>query len=126
MAADLEKALPAGHRESWWQTYIRSKILLIQQGYIKAIEKMNIAIGNTKFPDFSLVTYDNYLDILEIKKLSTDIFKFDKSRGNYFFDPENSKAVVQRFLRARRFCLSTTRVAATKWWWAVHMTPSVM
>src|SRR5437667_2758174 len=95
LAAELEKALPAGHGESWWQTYIRSKILIIQQGYIKAIEKMNISIGNTKFPDFSLVTHDNYLDILEIKKPSTAILKHDSSRGNFFFDTEISKAVVQ-------------------------------
>ncbi len=95
LAAELDAAIQAEHGESWWQTYIRSKILIIQQGYIKAIEKMNIAIGTTKFPDFSLVTHDNYLDILEIKKPSTQILKFDASRGNYFFDSEISKAVVQ-------------------------------
>lgn len=95
LAAEMETAISAGHGESWWQTYIRSKILIIQQGYIKAIEKMNIAIGNTKFPDFSLVTHDNYLDILEIKKPTTEILKLDASRGNYFFDAEISKAVVQ-------------------------------
>lgn len=95
LAAELEVSIPAKHGESWWQTYIRSKILIIQQGYIKAIEKMNVAIGNTKFPDFSLVTHDNYLDISEIKKPSTDILKVDTSRGNFFFDSEISKAIVQ-------------------------------
>jgi hypothetical protein len=95
LAVELEEAINAEHGESWWQTYVRSKILIIQQGYIKAIEKMNIAIGNTKFPDFSLVTHDNYLDILEIKKPSTDILKADASRGNFFFDTEISKAVIQ-------------------------------
>ena len=95
LAAELEEAIKAGHGESWWQTYIRSKILIIQQGYIKAIEKMNISIGTTKFPDFSLVTHDNYLDILEIKKPSTEILKHDSSRGNFFFDTEISKAIVQ-------------------------------
>lgn len=95
LAAELEQAIPAGHGESWWQTYVRSKILIIQQGYIKAIEKMNIAIGNTKFPDFTLVTHDNYLDILEIKKPSTAILKHDNSRGNFYFESEISKAIVQ-------------------------------
>ena len=95
LALELEEAIQAGHGESWWQTYVRSKILIIQQGYIKAIEKMNISIGNSKFPDFSLVTHDNYLDILEIKKPSTDIRKPDSSRGNFFFDTEISKAVIQ-------------------------------
>jgi hypothetical protein len=95
LALELEEAIQAGHGESWWQTYVRSKILIIQQGYIKAIEKMNISIGNTKFPDFALVTHDNFLDILEIKKPSTDILKADNSRGNFFFDTEISKAVIQ-------------------------------
>lgn len=53
LATELETAIDAGHGESWWQIFIREKILIIQQGYIKAIEKMNISIGNTKFPDFS-------------------------------------------------------------------------
>lgn len=95
LAAELETAITAEHGESWWQTYIKSKILLIQQGYIKAIEKMNISIGTTKFPDFSLITHDNFLDILEIKKPSTEILKLDASRGNYYADSEIAKAVAQ-------------------------------
>ena len=27
----------------------------MQQGYIRPVEKMNVAIGNTKYPDFALV-----------------------------------------------------------------------
>jgi hypothetical protein len=30
LAGELETAIQAGHGESWWQTYIRSKILIIQ------------------------------------------------------------------------------------------------
>jgi hypothetical protein len=47
---------------------IQGRILIIQQGYIRSIEYLNVAIGNTKFRDFALVTHDNYLDILEIKE----------------------------------------------------------
>jgi hypothetical protein len=95
LAADLEKEIPADHPESWWQTYVKANILLMQQGYIKAIEKLNIAIGDMKFPDFLLVTHDNYLDVLEIKKPNTPILKADPSRGNYYFDAEMSKAIIQ-------------------------------
>jgi hypothetical protein len=95
LAAELESEIANTHAEHWWQDYIKGKILIIQQGYIRAIDKMNVAIGNTKFPDFSLVTHDNYLDILEIKKPNTDILKFDPNRGNYFFDAEISRAVIQ-------------------------------
>jgi hypothetical protein len=42
----------------------------MQHGYIRPIEKMNAAIGTTKFPDFALVTHDNYLDVLENQEVS--------------------------------------------------------
>lgn len=92
---EITGAIESAKSESWWQTFIKANILVIQQGYIKAIEKMNIAIGTTKFPDFSLVTHDSYLDILEIKKPTTELVRFDPSRGNYFWDPEIAKAVIQ-------------------------------
>jgi hypothetical protein len=95
LAADLETCLLAGKSESWWQTYIKGKILIIQQGYIQAVEKLNVALGETKFPDFSLITHDSYLDILEIKKPSTTLLKKDDSRGNFYWDAEISKAIIQ-------------------------------
>jgi hypothetical protein len=95
LAQDFRVELQATHAESWWQDYIKGRILIMQQGYIRAIEKMNVAIGNTKYPDFSLVTHDNYLDILEIKKPDTSILKEDLSRGNFHWDIEISRAVIQ-------------------------------
>ena len=95
LADGLEKDIARGHSESWWQNYIKGNILIIQQGYISAIEKMNIGIGGTKLPDFSLVTHDNYLDILEIKKPDTPLIKHDVGRDNYFWDSEISKAIIQ-------------------------------
>ncbi len=95
LAIDLEKQIDVGHTEAWWQTYIKKNILIIQQGYIQAVEKMNVVIGNTKFPDFCLITHDNYLDILEIKRPDTPVLKHDSSRGNYFWDSEMAKAVIQ-------------------------------
>lgn len=95
LAKDLEDAIKNNRAESWWQKYIKANILIIQQGYIKAIEKINIAVGKTKFPDFSLITHDNYLDILEIKKPSTELIKNDASRDNYYWDSEMSKAIIQ-------------------------------
>lgn len=95
LAKDLERSIKDTHAESWWQKYIRKNILIIQQGYIKAVEKMNIGIGKVKFPDFSLVTHDNYLDIFEIKKPGTNLIKLDSSRGNYYWSVEMSKAITQ-------------------------------
>ena len=95
LAADLERALDGAYTEGWWQTYVKKNILIIQQGYISAVEKMNVAVGNTKYPDFMLVTHDNYLDILEIKKPNTQLLKHDNSRKNYYWDPELAKAIIQ-------------------------------
>ncbi len=95
LSSDLEKAIGGTYGETYWQKYIKKNILLIQQGYISAIEKMNIGIGNTKFPDFSIVTHDNYLDILEIKKPTTPLLKEDAGRGNFFWDSEISRAIIQ-------------------------------
>jgi len=95
LVTDMERALLENKSESWWQTYIKSKILIIQQGYIKALDKLNVAVVETKYPDFSLLTHDSYLDILEIKRPSTPLLKKDESRGNYFWDSEISKAIIQ-------------------------------
>lgn len=95
LAHEFRTELTNHHAESWWQNYIQARILLMQQGYIRPIEKMNVAIGNTRYPDFALVTHDNYLDILEIKKPDTSILKLDASRGNYHWDVEISRAIIQ-------------------------------
>lgn len=95
LAANLESEIVRSHPESWWQSYVKSNVLLMQQGYIKAIEKLNVAIGDTKFPDFCLVTHDNYLDILEIKRPDTELLHLDASRGNYYWTTEMSKAISQ-------------------------------
>jgi Domain of unknown function (DUF4263) len=95
LATEFKTELSNQHPESWWQDYIQARILIMQQGYIRPVEKMNVAIGNTKFPDFALVTHDNYLDILEIKKPDTTILKEDKSRGNYHWDTEIARAIIQ-------------------------------
>ena len=95
LATNLEKEINGSYSEAHWQKYIKSNILIIQQGYISVVEKMNIAVGNTKFPDFSIVTHDGYIDILEIKKPTTQLLREDFSRSNFFWDSEISKAIIQ-------------------------------
>lgn len=95
LATNLEAEMARSHPESWWQTYVKSNVLLMQQGYIKAIEKLNVAIGDIRFPDFCLVTHDNYLDILEIKRPDTELLRHDASRGNYYWATEMAKAISQ-------------------------------
>jgi len=95
LANHLEREMDKNHGEPWWQDFIKANILLMQQGYIKALDKLNVAIGDQKFPDFCLITHANYLDILEIKRPNTELLKRDDSRGNYYWQPELSKAIIQ-------------------------------
>lgn len=95
LAEEIKTEISGNRSESWWQQYIHKNILIIQQGYIQAIEKMNISIGKTKFPDYTLVTHDGFLDILEIKKPTTILIKEDKSRSNFHWDIEITKAIIQ-------------------------------
>jgi hypothetical protein len=95
IAEEIKNETQNNRSENWWQDFIHKNILIIQQGYIQAIEKMNVAIGNNKYPDYLLVTYDNFLDILEIKKPSTPLIKPDPSRGNFYWETEISKAIIQ-------------------------------
>lgn len=95
LVKDLERETAKDHPESWWQSYIKANILLMQQGYIKAFDKLNVSLGGTKYPDFALITHDQYLDVLEIKRPRTLLLRQDPGRGNYYWAPEVSKALIQ-------------------------------
>jgi len=94
-ATDLEKRIQSDRSESTWQDYLKQNILYIQQGYIELIPKANIGVLDTSYPDFLLVTYDGYLDILEIKTPFTPLLSFDKSHNNYYWSTDISKAIAQ-------------------------------
>lgn len=91
---NLEKRIKTEKSENFWQEYLKENILLLQDGYIKRIDKMNIDL-DIKYPDFALATYDNYLDILEIKTPFTQLLKYDDSHSNYYWSPDLAKAIVQ-------------------------------
>lgn len=95
IALDLDNRIKSDKSESTWQDYLKANILHIQQGYIAFVEKANIGLIDTKFPDFLLVTHDEYLDILEIKTPATSLLAFDTSRKNYFWSTELGKAISQ-------------------------------
>jgi hypothetical protein len=94
-AKDLEKRIQHDKSESTWQDYLKQNILVIQQGYIELVPKANIGVVGTSYPDFLLVTYDGYLDILEIKTPFTQLLLEDKSHKNYYWSGEVSRAIAQ-------------------------------
>jgi hypothetical protein len=80
--------------EHKWQEFLRDYILLCNSNYTGILEKKNIALEG-KYPDFLMINVYNYLDIYEIKKPNTSLLKYDKSRGNYYWDTEIGKAISQ-------------------------------
>jgi hypothetical protein len=80
--------------ESIWQTFLSKYILVLRNTYGEVLEKESVSLKG-KFPDFMLIDPYSYLDIYEIKKPSTVLLRHDKSRNNYYWDAELSKAIAQ-------------------------------
>ncbi|XVJ66911.1 MAG: DUF4263 domain-containing protein [Lacibacter sp.] len=91
----LEKKIVTTKDEAEWQIYIREHILNLKEEYIAKEEKINTSIGRTSFPDFLLISQDNFLDVLEIKTPFTPLVQFDKSHNNYYLSSELMKAIAQ-------------------------------
>jgi hypothetical protein len=93
---DFERKLSGkSQSEQSWQDFLRNYILLFNSNYATVLEKENIAVLGTRFPDFLLIDAYSYLDIYEIKKPTTNLLKKDESRGNYYWDVELTKAISQ-------------------------------
>jgi hypothetical protein len=95
LVAEFDAEIAKGHDEAWWQTYFAKNILYFQDNYIRQLSKLNVMVVGTQYPDFSVVTSDEYLDILEIKKPGTDLLKEDASRHNFYWSTEIAKAISQ-------------------------------
>jgi hypothetical protein len=81
--------------EQSWQDFLRDYILLFNSNYATVLEKENVALLGTKFPDFLLIDAYSYLDVYEIKRPTTNLLKLDKSHGTYYWDTELTKAISQ-------------------------------
>ncbi|TQF27428.1 hypothetical protein UNPF46_30650 [Bradyrhizobium sp. UNPF46] len=95
LVEEFDAEVTTGHDESWWQKYFEKNILFFQESYIRRLEKLNIIVAGTQYPDFCVVTSDGYLDILEIKKPGTTLLSEDKSRHNFYWSTEIAKAISQ-------------------------------
>jgi len=91
---DLEKKLNSKAKEPFWQTYIRENIIFLHESYIKKIEHLNVSI-DIKLPDFCLLNYENYLDVLEIKTPETKLLIKDSNHNNYYWSSAISQAISQ-------------------------------
>lgn len=94
LISDFDDRTKKKYAEGNWQDYFRKYILLFQDGYIQKLEKINIGV-DIRFPDFCVITTDDYLDVIEIKVPSTRLLLQDKSHKNYYWSGDISKAISQ-------------------------------
>ncbi len=95
LIAEFELRLTKNLGENDWQAYFAEKMLYFQDSYIRKIEKPNIALVTTQFPDFGVVTADDYLDLIEIKTPSTPLLNEDKSHNSFYWSADIAKAIAQ-------------------------------
>ena len=102
LAKDMKKRVETNKSESAWRNFLRQNILNIQRGYIKLIPKADLEIAGASYPDFLLVTYDGYLDILEIKTPFTALLSYDEDRKTHIWSAEIAAAVarVENYLQS--------------------------
>ncbi|MBX4206000.1 DUF4263 domain-containing protein [Candidatus Microgenomates bacterium] len=94
LISEFDNKITKHQSEAKWQDYFRKNILLFQEGYIQKIEKQNVDV-DIKFPDFSVMTMDSYLDVIEIKTPDTKLLSYDSSHDNHYWNGEISKAIAQ-------------------------------
>ena len=68
--------------------------MVLTNSYGEVLEKESVTLQG-KFPDFMLIDPYSYLDIYEIKRPTTTLLRHDRSRNNYYWGVELSKAISQ-------------------------------
>jgi hypothetical protein len=96
VVSDFKRRLEAKNlSEQSWQEFLRDYILLFNSNYATVLEKENIGLLGTRFPDFLLIDAYSYLDFYEIKRPTTTLLKKDESHGNYYWSVDLTKAISQ-------------------------------
>lgn len=82
--------------ENDWSKFLQRNLFLIDPSYIHAFKEIHVTLGATsRKADFGLVDLKNYLDIFEIKKPETKLLSDSIDRGNHYWHPDATKAIVQ-------------------------------
>jgi hypothetical protein len=80
--------------EHSWQRFFSDNFLLFNPNYVYVFEKKNLSLVG-KFPDFLPIDIYGHLDIFDIKRPNTVLMDYDKSRNNFYWSKEISKAIAQ-------------------------------
>lgn len=92
---NYEGLLEKNPLEKEWQDFFEENITLFDNRYITQLDKNNIAVGITKYPDLVLVDIYGYVDFYELKRSSTKLLKYDKDRKTYYWSTDMAMAIAQ-------------------------------
>lgn len=92
---EFENNLKIQKTENEWGNFLRENIFLLDSKYINSIPELNLVLGGTRKVDFGLIDSQGYLDIFEIKLPTTKLLANEKDRGNYYWNSQAVKALVQ-------------------------------
>jgi len=95
LARDMKKRIETNKSEAAWRNYLQQNTLYIQRGDIGLIPKADLGLSGASYPDFFLVTYDGYLDILEIKTPFTALLSYDEDSKTHVWSAEIARAVAR-------------------------------
>jgi len=104
----FEKMLSDSLSEAKWGEFLKKNLFLVESKYIKLIPQLNVVLAGSRLVDFGLIDSQGYLDLFEIKKPNTPILATRKDRGNYYWNAEATKAIVQ----AEKYLFNSERKAA--------------
>jgi Domain of unknown function (DUF4263) len=95
LAREMKKQMATDQSEAFWRKFLRENILYIQRGYLELVPKADLGISGVTCPNFLLVTYDGYLDILEIKTPFTPLLAYDEERKTHVWNVGIADAVAR-------------------------------
>lgn len=91
----FEEHLASNSPEATWGKFLRRNLFLVDSKYVGVIPELNVALASQRKADFGLVDTEGYLDIFEIKRPTTQLLSKKTDRGNYYWHPDATKAIVQ-------------------------------
>ena len=93
--SQFEEMLGSKNNEHKWGAFLRRNLFLVESRYIHIIEQLNVVLGGTRKVDFGLVDTAGFLDLFEIKVPHTKLLAARPDRGNYYWNGDAVKALVQ-------------------------------
>ena len=92
---EFEQLIDNNPLESKWQKFFEDNIQLFDTRYVHQLNKNNIAVVGTQYPDLMLVDIYGYVDFYELKRSGMTLLCEDKSHNNYYWSNGMARSIAQ-------------------------------